>query len=102
MNKLRYSLDTTFLVRLLTSEPVRQFHLLQWADDSFRGSWEFEKSIAVAKKFITPYSGEWNGFVRATDDLGRSRDGRRLGICLHPVEMEKMAPVSVALGELER
>jgi hypothetical protein len=83
-------------------KPDNQFHLLQWASDSFRRSREFEKPIAVAKKFITPYSGEWNGFVRATNDLGRSRDGRRLGICLHPVEMEKMASVSVALGELER
>jgi len=27
MNKLRYSLDTTFLVRLLTGDPVPQFHL---------------------------------------------------------------------------
>ena len=27
MNKLRYSLDTSFLLRLLTGEPVPQFHL---------------------------------------------------------------------------
>jgi predicted nucleic acid-binding protein len=27
MNKLRYSLDTSFLIRLLTGDPVPQFHL---------------------------------------------------------------------------
>jgi len=27
MNKVRYSLDTTFLIRLLTGDPVPQFHL---------------------------------------------------------------------------
>lgn len=27
MNKMRYSLDTTFLIRLLTGDPVPQFHL---------------------------------------------------------------------------
>lgn len=27
MNKIRYSLDTSFLVRLLTGDPVPQFHL---------------------------------------------------------------------------
>ena len=27
MDKLRYSLDTSFLVRLLTGDPVPQFHL---------------------------------------------------------------------------
>ena len=27
MSKVRYSLDTTFLVRLLTGDPVPQFHL---------------------------------------------------------------------------
>ena len=65
-------------------------------------SGEFEKSMAVVKKLIGLYPGDWNGFARAADDLGRSRDGRRLDICLHPVEMEKMASVSVALGEVER
>jgi len=58
-------------------------------------SGEFEKAIAVAKELVGIYP-------RAADDLGRSRDGRRLGIYLHPVEMEKLAAVSVALGEMER
>ena len=83
-------------------KPDNQFYLLESASDNFRRSREFEKPLAVAKKFITPYSGDRNGFVRAADDLGRSREGRLLGICLHPVVMERMAPVSVALGELER
>lgn len=65
-------------------------------------SGKFEKSIAIAKKLTGLYPGDWNRFARAADDLGRSRDGRRLGIYLHLVEMEKLAPVSVALGELER
>ena len=35
-------------------------------------------------------------------DLGRSDDSRRLGICLHRVEMEQIDPVSIASGEVDR
>jgi predicted nucleic acid-binding protein len=42
MNKMRYSLDTSFLIRLLTGDPVRQFH----AAAGFLEKCEREESVA--------------------------------------------------------
>lgn len=42
MNKMRYSLDTTFLIRLLTGDPVPQFHLAA----GFLQKCELEEDVA--------------------------------------------------------